>query len=39
MSGPALLLTESLQLDFVKPLGRFEPLPNLLHIGADEAAA
>lgn len=37
MSGPALLLTESLQQDFVKPLGRFEPLPNLLHIGADEA--
>ncbi|TBR17265.1 isochorismatase family protein [bacterium] len=37
MSGPALLLTESLQQDFVKPLGRFEPLPNLLHIGPDEA--
>lgn len=37
MSVPALLLTESLQQDFVKPLGRFEPLPNLLHIGADEA--
>ncbi len=34
---PALLLTESLQVDFVKPIGRFEPLPNLLHVGAEEA--
>jgi nicotinamidase-related amidase len=33
----ALLITECLQEDFVKPLARHEPLPNLLHVGYEEA--
>lgn len=33
----ALLLTQCLQNDFVKPLARHERLPNLLHIGYEEA--
>lgn len=33
----ALLLTECLQNDFVKPISRHERLPNLLHIGHEEA--
>lgn len=33
----SLLLTQSLQNDFIKPLGRYEPLPNLLHIGHAES--
>ncbi|MEO5373451.1 MAG: isochorismatase family protein [Alphaproteobacteria bacterium] len=33
----ALLITQCLQMDFVGPIGRHEPLPNLLHIGHDEA--
>src|SRR3972149_10887216 len=33
----SLLITQCLQNDFVKPLGRFDPLPNTLHVGYDEA--
>ncbi len=33
----ALLLTQCLQNDFVKPVSRHERLPNLLHIGHEEA--
>ena len=33
----ALLLTQCLQNDFVKPIARHERLPNLLHIGYEEA--
>lgn len=33
----AILITQCLQNDFVKPLGRYDPLPNVLHIGFDEA--
>jgi protein-tyrosine phosphatase/nicotinamidase-related amidase len=32
-----MLITQCLQNDFVQPIGRFEPLPNLLHVGSDEA--
>lgn len=34
----ALLLTQCLQRDFVGPLGPHDPLPNALHVGAQEAA-
>ncbi|MFC1707169.1 isochorismatase family protein, partial [Planctomycetota bacterium] len=34
---PSLLLTQCLQNDFVKPIGRFEPIPNRLHVGFAEA--
>ncbi|HNC74064.1 MAG TPA: phosphotransferase [Elusimicrobiota bacterium] len=37
MTAPALLITQCLQVDFVKPIGKHEPLPNKLHVGADEA--
>jgi protein-tyrosine phosphatase/nicotinamidase-related amidase len=33
----AILITDCLQWDFVGPLGRFEPLPNALHIGHQES--
>jgi len=33
----ALLLTQCLQNDFVKPIGPHERLPNLLHIGYEES--
>ena len=33
----AILITQCLQNDFVKPLGKYETPPNLLHIGYDEA--
>jgi protein-tyrosine phosphatase/nicotinamidase-related amidase len=33
----AILMTQCLQNDFVKPLAPFEPLPNLLHIGYEES--
>lgn len=32
-----ILITQCLQNDFVKPIGRFEELPNSLHIGYSEA--
>lgn len=33
----SLLITQCLQNDFVKPVGRHEILPNLLHVGHEEA--
>lgn len=33
----SLLITQCLQNDFVKPIGRYDPLPNLLHVGHEEA--
>ncbi len=33
----AILITQCLQNDFVKPLGRYDALPNMLHVGFDEA--
>ena len=33
----SLLLTQCLQNDFVKPIGRYEPLPNRLHVGFAES--
>lgn len=37
MTVPAILITQCLQHDFVAPVGRYDPLPNLLHIGFEEA--
>jgi protein-tyrosine phosphatase/nicotinamidase-related amidase len=34
---PTILITECLQNDFVRPIGRYETLPNLLHVGYEEA--
>lgn len=34
---PAVLITQCLQHDFVQRIGRYDPLPNLLHIGFEEA--
>lgn len=34
---PNLLLTQCLQNDFVKPIGRYDPLPNRLHVGFAES--
>lgn len=34
---PSILITQCLQNDFVKPLGRYDPLPDMLHVGFDEA--
>jgi len=34
---PSLLLTQCLQNDFAKPIGRFEAIPNRLHVGFSEA--
>ena len=33
----SILLTQCLQQDFVRPLGPYEALPNLLHVGHAEA--
>ena len=33
----AVLITQCLQQDFVAPVGRYDRLPNLLHIGFGEA--
>ena len=33
----SILITQCLQNDFVKPIGRFDPLPNRLHVGYAEA--
>ncbi|MCK5872874.1 MAG: isochorismatase family protein, partial [Methylococcales bacterium] len=33
----SILITQCVQNDFVKPLGRFEALPNTLHIGHEES--
>ncbi len=32
-----LLISQCLQNDFVQPIGRFDPMPNLLHVGSEEA--
>ena len=37
MPVPAVLITQCLQHDFVAPIGRYDALPNLLHIGFEEA--
>lgn len=37
MTAPAILITQCLQNDFVRLIERYEPLPNLLHVGFDEA--
>lgn len=37
MMTKAILFTQCLQKDFVKPIGRYESLPNLLHIGYEES--
>ncbi len=37
MTTPAILITQCLQNDFVAPIGRYDTLPNLLHIGFEEA--
>ncbi|MHA1733484.1 MAG: cysteine hydrolase family protein [Promethearchaeota archaeon] len=33
----SILITQALQNDFVKPIGRYDPLPNDLHVGFSEA--
>ena len=33
----AILITQCLQNDFVKPIGKYDSIPNLLHIGYDES--
>ncbi len=35
--APSVLITQCLQNDFVKPLGKYDPLPNQLHVGFEEA--
>ena len=35
--GLGVLITQCLQNDFVKPLAPYTPLPNLLHVGHEEA--
>jgi protein-tyrosine phosphatase/nicotinamidase-related amidase len=37
MSQKSILFTQCLQNDFVKPIDKFEPIPNLLHVGVDES--
>jgi protein-tyrosine phosphatase/nicotinamidase-related amidase len=37
VSTQAILITQCLQNDFVKPIGRYDPLPNMLHVGFSEA--
>lgn len=37
MTAPALLITQCLQNDFVQPIGRYDPVPNKLHVGHSEA--
>ena len=32
-----ILFTQCLQNDFVAPIGKYDPLPNLLHVGYSEA--
>src|SRR5437868_1979361 len=34
---PAILVTQCLQNDFVQLLDKYDPLPNLLHVGYDES--
>lgn len=37
MNDCSILITQCLQMDFVKPLGRYDPLPNHLHVGYEES--
>ena len=37
MNDQAILITQCLQTDFVQPMKRYDPLPNHLHIGFEEA--
>ncbi len=37
MTAKAILFTQCLQNDFVKPLDRYDPMPNHLHIGFEES--
>jgi protein-tyrosine phosphatase/nicotinamidase-related amidase len=37
MKAPAVLFTQCLQNDFVQPLGRYDVVPNRLHVGFAEA--
>ena len=34
---PSILITQCLQNDFVQPIEKYDKLPNLLHIGYNEA--
>jgi protein-tyrosine phosphatase/nicotinamidase-related amidase len=34
---PSILITQCLQNDFVKPIGKYETKPNLLHVGYEES--
>lgn len=34
---PSILITDCLQNDFVGPIGRFDGMPNALHVGHDES--
>lgn len=36
MKQSGILITQRLQNDFVQPLERYDPLPNLLHVGYEE---
>jgi protein-tyrosine phosphatase/nicotinamidase-related amidase len=33
----AILFTQCLQNDYVKPIGKYDPIPNLVHIGYEES--
>ncbi len=33
----SIIISQSLQNDFIKPIGRYDHLPNLLHVGFEEA--
>ena len=33
----AILFTQCLQNDYVKPIGKYDPLPNLVHVGYEES--
>jgi protein-tyrosine phosphatase/nicotinamidase-related amidase len=33
----AILFTQCIQNDYIKPIGKYDPLPNLVHIGYDES--
>ena len=37
MATKSILITQCVQNDFVKPLGKYEALPNTLHIGHEES--
>src|SRR5262245_26622329 len=37
MPAASVLVTQCMQHDFVAPIGRYDALPNLLHIGFEEA--